>query len=40
MDEVESLSIHYLTIIGAVTPHKGHKMPDTDEGDGKHPSIH
>jgi hypothetical protein len=32
MNEEESLFIHCLTITGVVTPHKGHKTLDTDEG--------
>jgi hypothetical protein len=39
MDEEELLFIHCLTIIGAVTPHKGHKMLGIDEGDGDYPSV-
>jgi hypothetical protein len=32
MNEEEALFIHCLTITGVVTPHKGHKTLDTDEG--------
>ena len=32
--------IHCPTITGAVTPHKGHKMPNTDEGDGERLLVH
>ena len=40
MEEEESLFIHCLTITGVVTLHKGHKMPNTDEGDGERLSVH
>ena len=40
MDEEESLFIHRLTITGVVTPHKGHKTPNTDEGDGERLSVY
>ena len=39
MDEEESLFIHCLTIIVAVTPHKGHKTPNTNEGGGERLSV-
>ena len=38
--EEESLFIHCLTITGVVTLHKGHKMPNTDEGDGERLLVH
>jgi hypothetical protein len=40
VDEEESLFIHRLKITGAVTPHNGHKMPNTDKGDGERLSVH